>query len=211
MVLAGRRGFTFVELLIAATMISILFVGLSSHLRGGMTVWQQTTQRTAALQRERVAFERMERDLANAFVYDPTGRLTDVPALAAGANRLSWATIEPAGHDHPARARVVAYACGEQQGRLGLWRTTQSLSEARAKRLPTAEFLLPGCDELAVRYAYLPAGSSGALEWEGEWHKTADRLPALVEVSVRAGGHRSQRTLRVPVGVLEPFNAMASP
>src|SRR3989338_7951880 len=63
-------GFTLVELLIAATMMSVLFIGLGGHLRGGIIVWRQTTQRVDALQRERVTFDRLERDLANGIVYD---------------------------------------------------------------------------------------------------------------------------------------------
>ena len=63
-------GFTLVELLIAATMMSVLFIGLGSHLRGGIAVWRQTTQRVDALQRERVALDRLERDLANSVIYD---------------------------------------------------------------------------------------------------------------------------------------------
>ena len=38
-----QAAFTLVELLIAATMMSILVVGLSAHLRGGLTVWRRVT------------------------------------------------------------------------------------------------------------------------------------------------------------------------
>src|SRR3989338_7112977 len=64
------HGFTLVELLIAATMMSVLFIGLGGHLRGGIEVWRQTTQRVDALQRQRVTLDRLERDLANGIVYD---------------------------------------------------------------------------------------------------------------------------------------------
>ena len=66
-------GFTLVELLLAATLISILFVGLGAHLRGGIIVWRRTTQTGEQLQRRRVAFTRLERDLANAIRYDDRG------------------------------------------------------------------------------------------------------------------------------------------
>lgn len=204
-------GFTFVELLVAATMMSILWLGLSSHLRGGFIVWQQTTRRTEALQRERVAFERLERDLVNAFIYDPSGQLADVPALAAGSGRLSWTTLEPAGRGQPERVRVVGYECRAQDGQQGLWRSSQSVSEVRAQQAAVPALLLPGCEELTVRFAYQPDGQAGTLRWETDWHRMTDALPGLVEVGVRTGAHTGQRVLRVPAGIVEPFAGSDTP
>jgi hypothetical protein len=81
-------------------MTSILFVGLGAHLRGGLTVWRHANTATEQLQQRRVAFERLERDLANAFVYDPRPEAYgtgpgQLPAPGFASGRFSWFTAVP--------------------------------------------------------------------------------------------------------------------
>jgi len=205
-----RRGFTFIELLIAATMISILFVGLAAHLQGGMAVWKLATTTTAQRQRERVAFERFARDLANAFVYD--ARELSQPAPQFGTSAARWFTVSARNAGGTPAVRIVTYECGRVGDAVGLWRTSQSVGEARAGRDPARELLLPDCDALSIRYAYLPAagtgGQAGALEplaWLPEWQSgETQELPKLLEASVHCGSGRAiQRMLSIPVGVLK--------
>ena len=208
-----QHGFTFIELLIAATMVSILFVGLSSHLQGGMTVWRLATTTTAARQRERVAFERFARDLANSFVYDTQESSQPVPQFGSGA--LKWFTVSARNAGGAPAVRVVSYECAQVGETVGLWRTSQSVSEARAGRDPVPELLLPACDVLSVRYAYLPASSGqGAgtfepLAWFPEWQSgTARDVPRLLEASVHlVSGRLSRRILAIPAGVLKNHQA----
>ena len=112
---SAPSGFTFVELLIAATMISVLIVGLAAHLRGGIIVWQRATQTTEALQRQRVALGRLERELANAIVYDERdaaygSREGQLPSPEFGAHDLRWFTVVPSGKGI-STVRFVTYEC----------------------------------------------------------------------------------------------------
>ena len=206
-----EHGFTFVELLIAATMMSVLFVGLGSHLRAGIAVWQRATQTTETLQRHRVALDRLERDLANAVAYDAReqaygsepGKLHP-PQF--DASELHWFTVEPATREKPSVVRFVTYACREEGGVSGLWRTSQSLGEVRAQRAATPALLLPDCGQFALRYAYLPAEESAPLEWYAQWRPDPKKeLPRLVELSVTAAGRQTRRVCFIPTGVLKPF------
>ena len=207
------NGFTFIELLIAATMVSILFVGLSSHLQGGMTVWRLATTTTAARQRERMAFERLARDLANAFVYD--AQESSQPAPQLGDRALKWFTVSARSAGGAPTVRLVSYECAQVGETVGLWRTSQSVSEARAGREPTPELLLPECDALSIRYAYLPVASGQStgtfepLAWFPEWQSGTTRdLPRLLEASVHlVSGRSSRRILAIPVGVLKNHQA----
>ena len=207
-------GFTLIELLIAATMVSILFVGLATHLQGGMTVWRLATTTTAARQREHVAFERLARDLANSFVYD--AREGSQPAPQFGSHALRWFTVSSRNAGGTPAVRIVTYECTRVGEISGLWRTSQSVGEARAGRDPTPELLLPDCDTLSVRYAYLPEASSGGtagtfepLAWLPEWQGGATcELPTLLEASAHFGsGRTSQRILAIPAGVLKSHQA----
>ena len=204
---AAPTGFTFVELLIAAAMMSMLFVGLGAHLRGGLMVWQQVTLRGEAVQRQRALFDRLDRDLANAFIYDDRqesygeefGRL---PAPQFGEDALALFSIEriPGG---PPAVRLVTYRCEERDGTMGLWRTSQSLGAARAKLEPAAELLLRGCSALWLQYAQRRDNSEGGLEWGPLADPGALVLPRLIRVSLELGGGESmERVCAVPVGTL---------
>lgn len=206
-------GFTFVELLIAATMMSLLFVGLGAHLRGGLIVWRRATETTQTLQQQRVAMDRLERDLATAILYDPRpesygSEIGALPAPEFGVDRLAWFTVAPASPARPARVHAVTYACAPVSGVPGLWRTARSLGEARAGSLPQPQRLLPDCETLSMRYAYLPAAASEPLEWKAEWQAPEHTLPRLVEVSIRfASGGSLTRIFAIPAGILKPAEA----
>ena len=210
----ARRGFTLIELIIAGTMMAVLFVGLASHLQGGMAVWRLATTTTARQQRERVALERLARDLANSFVYDARG--SSQPAPQFGAHALTWFTVSARNAGGPPAVRIVRYECARVGDTVGLWRTSQSVSEVRAGRGPTPVLLLPDCDALSIRYAYLPASASGGpggseepLVWFPDWQDGGTReLPKLLEASMHFGSGRArQRILAIPVGVLKSHQA----
>ena len=198
------------ELLIAATMISVLFVGLGTHLRGGLTVWQRTTATTDALQRQRVTFDRLERDLANAIVYDARaasygdvkGQLPK-PQFEAAALGVYTVSAQP----FPS-VRFVTYACERVNGTPGLWRTSQSVGEARARiPQPTPDLVLPDCESMSFRYAYvLPKEAARAgLEWKAQWPDSpgdALKLPRLIEATLRVSGSQIRRVCAIPSGVL---------
>ena len=196
-------GFTFVELLIAATMMSVLFIGLGSHLRGGLLVWRQTTQTVEALQRERVALDRLERDLANAINYaDPRAELL-LPTPSFASDTLRWFTVQRR-HQERDAVRLVAYRCETAEGLKGLWRTNQSVGEARAALEVVRELVLPGCEALQVRYAYVPAEGTGSVEWHEEW-RYPDELPQLIEVTIeQTAGRSTRRLIAVPQGSFKP-------
>ena len=194
------RGLTFVELLIAATMFSILFVGLSGHLQGGVAVWHRATAMVEALQRQRVAWDRVERDLANAVGNFSIGTDEAVSAQFQ-ADHLQWWTIVPSGNGQLG-VRLVTYECTQRQGGQGLWRMVRTVSDAHVRNDPTTTLLLPGCDRLSVSYAYLPATPTGLLEWQSTWDSKSE-LPRLMAVSFHfTSGRDVQRLVTIPSGVL---------
>jgi hypothetical protein len=188
-------------------MMSMLFIGLGAHLRGGLLVWHQATQRTEALQRRRAFFDRLERDLAGAFVYDsreeaygePAGLL---PPPSFGAERLTIFTVEAAAEGLPS-VRIVRYRCDEQGGVRGVWRSSQSLGEVRARIEPAAELILEGADALSFEYASLDPKEQAALIWGPLESSETLKLPRLIKATVEApGGSRWERVCVIPAGAL---------
>ncbi len=200
-----ENGFTFVELLIAATIMSVLFVGLGSHLRGGILVWRRATATAETIQRERVGFDRMARDLANAFAY---GASESAPAVTFNEHDLAVVTLEPQS-EQGNRVRVVTYRCGDAEGGQGLLRMSQSIGQARAGIVPAPQVLLPDCETLSLRYAYQSSTAVEPLEWNAQW-LYPDELPRLIEVRMHTHAGRSlQRVMSIPIGALKPLAAEA--
>ena len=221
-----RAGLTLVELLIAAMMMSILFVGLSSHLRGGIMVWRRITQTGDTLQRQRVAVDWLERDLTNAFLYKDERIDVPLPAREFTNSRLAFVTLQPSADQGPAKVRYVTYECTDHDGVKGLWRTSQSIGEARAKREAKPVLLLPHCEGFTVRYAYLAADQSAPkpLDWHDEWKPDPkDKIPRLLQISLQmtqqnapqgvqdVATQRVQGTSMLPVGELMTFEDAQKP
>ena len=210
------RGFTLVELLIASTMMAIMFVGLSAHLRGGLMVWQQATTRAEAWQEHRIVLQRMERDLVNAVVYDDQAGSFgadkgQLPRPVFAEQALAFVTRATSG---PATGRLVwiTYACESPDHQQGLWRTQQPLGEARAQHAASAaEPLLNSCDGVSFAYAYNASSSQDQqprLEWKSSWPLPESdpdwmKLPRLIMLALPMTGQRAEYVISVPQGLLK--------
>lgn len=198
-----RRGFTFVELLLAATVMSILFVGLGTHLRGGILVWRRATNTVESLQQQRVALDMLEGDLANAIVYDPREAATVTQSF--GAHALQVVTVRPTTTARAGDVLLVTYRCQPVDGLAGFWRASVPAAQALAGRGATPKLLAPSCEELSVEYAYLPVDEGGPLEWHDEWDDRQE-LPRLVAATARfASGRTLRQVILIPAGVLKPW------
>ena len=214
-------GFTLVELLIAATMMAVLLVGLSAHLRGGITVWQRATTTVERLQRQDVALDRLASDLANSLIDDPRpesygGAPGQLPVPHFTATSAAWYAAQPAAPGRVPSVRFVSYACAARDGTQGLWRTSQSIGEVRTNTEPVPELLMPGCESLTFRYGTQAATDSHQpdwLAWIEEWPNALQAMPRLVEVSMQlAGGHQVMRLLTIPIGTVHaPEHGPAAP
>ncbi|MBI2104559.1 MAG: hypothetical protein HYT90_03110 [Candidatus Omnitrophica bacterium] len=199
--------FTLVELLIASVMIAVLVVGLGAHLRGGVTVWRRAAASGEAVQRRHVALSRLSRELANAAIYDTREssygeEAGTLPRPRFDEAALAWFTVLPPTSRRPLPAvRFVTYRCEERGGVRGLWRTSQSLGESRARFSPAPELILSGCEQMILRYAQLPPDATAPLEWRDRWEQPERALPRLVEVTLDLGaGGEVARRMSLPTG-----------
>ncbi len=209
------RGFTLVELLVAATMISVMIVGLAGPLQGAVGVWRRASQTAEALQQKENALDRLARDLANAFVYDGQGEAS--PQIEFGRDHARWITLQSAAVGETASVRFVSYQCSQTQteeatqGDVWLWRTSQSIAEVLAQHQAQPQRLLPRCEALSFRYAYLPAEETAPLDWHSDW-VYAPQLPRFVEVTIElAGATQIRHRLSIPVGSLNTFEESSEP
>jgi len=189
-------------------MFAVLLIGVGSHLRGGLTVWSRATQTGETLQQQRLAMEQLERDLANGLIYDDRAgsygtTIGLLPSPAFDRSTLAWYTVSSTRRQPPS-VQFVTSACGTVQNASGLWRTSQSIGAARAQQAATPQRLLPGCQALAIRYAYQSAAAA-PLEWYDEWTDPIKELPRLLEITVTLEGQSLTRVFAIPSGVLKAY------
>jgi len=210
-------GLTLVELLMAATVFSILLMGLSPHLRGSVMVWRQTTSTAEQLQHTRVAFDRLGQDLSNAFLFDPTGSWTPPPLFAA--DRLQFYTVRPSWAVPKPSDQIwfVTYELSQtDEGTTALLRSAQTVREVASSLSGTSAEALAPLEGWSIRYGYVPeevepeegAGPPPSLQWLAGWNDLT-HLPKLVEVSATFGeGSAFLREIRqifiIPSGSVQP-------
>ena len=206
--LCSSRGLTFVELLMAATMFSIMAVGLTGHLRGAIEVWRRTIATAEGLQRTRVVASRLTQDLASAFDFDPTPEGVLLPAMQCDRHRLAFLTTSPAFGQEAVGRRAWFVTYEAQDHRLVI--TRQTLREARADAERPGSFpgvravLVDPIDEWMIAYGYVGTrGGKPIIVWKSTWDK--QRLPGLIEAALTLPGaaHEVIRSVFViPAGVL---------
>lgn len=211
MSVASRRGLTFVELLMAATIFSILLVGVSGHLRGSMVAWRRAVSFTDDLQQARVSLAQLEGDLSHAFAFGELPAWEPHPVFTN--TELQFYTIAPrpqAGEGDAGSVRFVTYTLDTADEVTSLTKTSQTVQEAHADpahRTAEPQRLLQPVESWSVEYGWLPAGAS-TMEWTTPWDHP-NQLPKLVKITVRLSRpFPTQRQLRVvvtiPAGTLTP-------
>ena len=198
--MSGRRGLTFIELLVAATIFAILAAGLTLHLRGGIDVWRRTTATMEADQRLRVTGDRLRLELANS-VQISTANMADPSPDAAssfGAHAIAFTAALPRGAGR--RLRLLRYEWRSETQQL--LRTDCAFQDAAAGRCGQAQVMLEGVSDFSLRYGYRPAAAGADIIWDEKWPDTK-QLPRLVEARLAlASGPGQVRvdTIALPTG-----------
>ena len=190
----------------AVSIASLLLLGLTGHLRGGLLAWRRTTTALDELARTRALLDQCARDLTHAVVLDP--RSTARPAMRWAADRLQLYTVVSTRDATGAHQEVqwVTYAVADQPDGPQLVRTAQSVQAARAGVTAPDVSWSTTATALALRYGYLADDREPRIVWRAGW-KDAAQLPRLVEVttdwpSSRPVPRRIRQVIVIPTGVL---------
>src|SRR3989338_8106081 len=105
-------GFTFIEMIIDATIFSIIAVSIYSTIRAGVRVWHRANSIIEVNQEMRIFFDMVSSDLKNAIVYYNTtseGRMN----CEGTSSRISFMTLVNVSSQgiplHQELARVIYY------------------------------------------------------------------------------------------------------
>lgn len=196
---AGRRGLSIIELLIALSIVSFVGAVLYGTYSQGLNVWKRARDMQVDLDSDRI-FEKIERDLANAFPANVQRKNMESAELQFYT--IAAATREGAGDERlPAR---VTYRFDPEGGVL-----TRAVEDYRAL-LPASNVEPAAARAVAekmrdIQFEYYHPDPEGKdFQWKAFWR--GDCLPAAVRVSLwRRTPARAEsvvKILPVPAGQL---------
>ncbi len=208
-----KSGFTFLELIIAVTIFSIIAVSIYSTFNAGIRVWLKTSPMIEANQALRVFFNTISLDLKNAVAYYEKTQIITKPGFGQDyegkinfegkPDRISFMAVVNVSDEsglHEELARVIYYHDKANKVVKRLVATkAEGFNEANAKVYD----MLYNVKENDIRFSYcyknMVSNSEYEYEWRDEWEeKNVMNIPRGVKV--RAGTFT--KTIFIPSGDL---------
>ena len=182
-----RKGFTIVEVLIVAALLSTVGLALFNTFANGLKIWERG-YRSSAEEDIFIFFDKITADLKNAFVYSviPLKGAPDSLTFAT-AIRTMADTQKNLGEDYVAEIGSVEYSFDRVTRRL--YRRQANYGQAVAGTRGVSQILVRDIDSATFRYYY--TSGEGYVAAQGAKHI----LPSIVEVEVAFREGRGQRTM----------------
>lgn len=194
----SRRGFTFIEILLAASLIAVLSLAVFTCFSNGLKLWERSRREILS---EDVAlfFDRFSSDLRNAFIFSTL-------SLDGGEHTFVFPTVvlTPADPFGPRRGEEMVEQIGRVRYALdfekeAIVRQQANYSQGIRNDWGEARTLAAGIRGLKFKYYYI-----GAKEYQVHADDSAV-LPSGVEVEVRfmdgAEEKMMSRFVSVPLGI----------
>ncbi|MDD4879631.1 MAG: prepilin-type N-terminal cleavage/methylation domain-containing protein [Candidatus Omnitrophica bacterium] len=186
----SRAGFTFIELLIAMLIFSLVSISIYLSFNVGIHAWQKGEGSYRSRQEARYLLGMLSRELRNAVnskVIVFSGR-ADSLSFCKAANGLFRVTYE------------------FDEGEKAVYRVLQTYKDNASKVAGVRSRLASGISGIDFRYSFKKAGK---LEWGDSWEEAKKAVPFGVKVSFtyNPGGSAEpltvSRTVLIPSGMLK--------
>jgi|GEM_PF-1371161 len=212
--ISRREGFTFIELIIAITIFSIIAVSIYSVFRTGVRLWSGTNPLIQQNQSTRYFFNTISTDLKNSISYNAASQSIKTFGSSEEKNanfegdkqKISFITlIDISAGDalpHTELARVVySFDRSKKTVKRAVATKAEGLNEEYAK----AANILSDIDDKDFGFEYCYKAASSPTEYDYEWKDTwsdEDRDKGKIPrgIRVKAGSH--SKTIFIPTGKL---------
>ncbi len=192
------RAFTFIELLIALTIFSVIAASIYYTFNAGIKVWGRGDSIITANQKLRTCFGVISIDMRNAVSYSGIE-----PEWSA--DEMSFATIINTSNKGRMAKRLanVTYRFDGTKGELS--RTCFVFKERSEGSLDEEKMLLDNLKDLTFEYCYEPPVSDGEYIWKNEW-SVENKIPRGVKIKLTLKGEEENppetflETIFIPMG-----------
>lgn len=180
---AKLEGFTLVELLIAASIFSVIILSLYSALQTGILSYNKIDSSFAIYQDARILLSRMETELENSFAYSNLDS-----NFKGGESSLEFLSVLDLFEGSQSYTNVfrVKY---ELQGEALKRSAYQGLDVVKQNGESVIEELSGSVKEISFQYAYPTSNPNEPFDWQNEWPSSADpnqakQLPLAVKIQL---------------------------
>lgn len=197
----NKRGFTFIELIIAVTIFAVVAVSIYSVFSVGVRLWRRTSPLIQAEQAMRFFFNTMSLDLANSIAYNKK----DVN-FEGEKQKISFYTLidvsAPGVPGHVELAKVIYfYDRDKKTVKRAVATAREGLSEADAR----ATDMLENVEDKDFGFEYCYKLGSSKTDYDYEWKDTwededadSGKVPRGVKVKVSD----YTKTIFIPTGTI---------
>lgn len=182
-----RAGFTLVELMVVATLFSLIAFAMASSFVSGMRLWDRAQQRDAAQTDALLALEVMARELRQSVnvplvTFQGTAHQVSFPALVQG--ELVNIAYEYDGSEKRLRRRHVSF---------------KELVEEKIEEVAYEKTLFSSADEVLIAFGTSPKDTDvTGYEWVDEWEE--DRgVPQAVRVTITIKDETLTKIIFIPI------------
>jgi prepilin-type N-terminal cleavage/methylation domain-containing protein len=204
----GKRacaGFTLIEFLVAAMLMSVVAIGVTNVFRRSLQLWQRTEEEMRLQSEVRGVMDLIGREFRRAI---------DVPGIAwsSGEGGAVFSTLGEARRQTGAptlRILKVTYGLVERENIRVLIRREEDLTSGEGRALPRDTLLTSHPTRIEWYYAYVSGRAHEAIRWEKEW-KDSGSIPGGVRIRLtlvddKGTSRTFSRTLLDPVRELKPW------
>lgn len=218
--MSKRKGFTFIELIIAVTIFSIIAVSIYSVFRAGVRLWAGTNPLIQANQSTRYFFNTISKDLKNSVSYNAVsqGLKTFGSSEEESVNfegeeqKISFMTLVEVsgsgGLTHAELARVIySFDRSKKTVRRAVATKAEGLGEDNAK---VAE-ILSDIDNKDFGFEYCYRLGASPTDYDYEWKDAwegEDRDKGKIPRGVRVKAGAYSKTIFIPTGCLGGENEL---
>ncbi|OGW92773.1 MAG: hypothetical protein A3K16_06010 [Omnitrophica bacterium RIFCSPLOWO2_01_FULL_45_24] len=196
-----KRGFTFIELIVAVMIFSIIAVSVYSVFRAGVRLWHRTNPLIQANQSTRFFFNTISSDLKNSVSYRQKG-----VNFEGEKQKLSFMTLIDASGEgvlpHTELARVTYHF---DKTRKTVKRAVATKAEGFSEDYAKSADLLNDIDDKNFGFEYCYKITSSPTEYDYEWKdawEDEDRDKGKIPRGVKVKAGEYSKTIFVPTGRL---------
>ncbi len=198
------KGFTFLELLIAVTIFSIVAVAIYSSFSVGIRAWRKTEESYKVRQETRHALDMMARDLRCAIKFtqkDPENPLIEIDSFDGSAGEVSFwrATTEGV-------FKITYKLVKEENESKALYRISQTYEQLAKDELGSGSIVVGGLSNFELKYAFK---NEEEIDWGDDWQGQGANIPLGVRVILYfpAGDEEKSvgfsETILIPTGTVK--------
>lgn len=199
--LSRAQGFTLMELLIAMSLMGLIFAALTGGLRFGTQAWQSTSERLAQTDDLQLVYRTMRRQISTAI--NAPGSLIEARKQGSFEGRrdeLSFVGSAPAQSMNPGLYLLKLVLVPDDLGQTLALRWNRLQEQSGTEQTDNIEPLVRGVQSIQFKYfGILEEGDQP--RWLDEW-RNETKPPKLVQIVVNFAGSRRLPwpPLVIPVG-----------